>query len=49
MDDGLVGMVYQYVAVGLVFLAEEDHIHAEVLLHFLLQFFLVGAYVPVFL
>lgn len=49
MNDGLVGMVYQHVAVGLVFLAEEDQIHAEVLLHFLLQFFLVGAYVPVFL
>ena len=44
MNDGLVGVVYQHIAVGLVFLAEEDHIHAEVLLHFLLQFFLVGAY-----
>ena len=48
MNDRLVGMVNQHVAVGLVFLAEEDHIHAEALLHFLLQFFLVGAYVPVF-
>ena len=49
MNDGLVGMVYQHIAVGLVFLAEEDHIHSEVLLYFLLQFFLVGAYIPVFL
>ena len=49
MDDSLVGMVNQHIAIGLVFLAEEDHIHAEALLHFLLQFFLIGAYVPVFL
>lgn len=49
MNDGLVGMVNQHVAVGFVFLAEEDHIHAEILLHFLLQFFLIGAYIPVFL
>ena len=42
-------MVNQHVAVGFVFLAEEDHIHAEILLHFLLQFFLIGAYIPVFL
>ena len=48
MNDGLVGMVYQHIAVGLVFLAEENHIHAEILLHFLLQFFFVGTYVPVF-
>ena len=48
MNDGLIGMVYQHVAVRLVFLAEEDHIHTEVLLHLLLQFLLVGAYVSVF-
>lgn len=48
MDDSLVGMVNQHIAIGLVFLAEEDHIHAEALLHFLLQFLFVSAYVPVF-
>ena len=36
MNDRLVGMVYQHIAIGFVFLSEEDHIHSEVLLHFLL-------------
>ena len=47
MNDNLVGMVNQHVAVGLVFLAEEDHIHSEVLLHLLLQFLLIRTDIPI--
>ncbi|EJX06054.1 membrane protein [gut metagenome] len=47
VNNFLVGMVYQHIAVGFVFLAEEDDVYSEVLLHFLLQFFLIGAYVQI--
>ena len=47
VDDGLVRMVNYHVAVVRILSAEENEVDAELLFQFLLQLFLVGAYIPV--
>lgn len=47
VDDGLVGMVNNRVAVVRILSTEENEVDAELLFQFLLQLFLVGAYIPV--
>ncbi len=47
VDDGLVRMVNYHVAVVQILSAEENEVDAELPFQFLLQLFLVGAYIPV--
>ena len=48
MDNSLVGVVNEYVAVCRILLAEEHDVDTELGFQFLLEFFLVGAYVTIF-
>lgn len=47
VDDGLVRMVNYHVAIMRILSAEKNDVDAEFLFQFLLQFFLVGTYIPV--
>ena len=47
VDDGLIGVVNEYVAVCCILLSEKYDVNAELGFQFLLQFFLVGTYITI--